>query len=455
MAVQAPSRVEELREVVQASLERLRVPGAAVGIINGDEEIVESFGVTSVDHPLPITPETLFLIGSTTKTLTGLMAMKLVEEGKLSLDEPVTTYLPDFTAGDLSMAKNVTLRHLLTHTGGFDGDYFCDYGRGDDALRRAVESMGSLAQIGPTGELWSYCNSGFYVVGRLIEIMTGETYEDAAKRMVFEPLGMNSSYYFPDEIMTYLFAVGHNVLDDEVKTARPWGLPRTSHPPGGIITTIPDNLTYARFLMGDGTTAGGDRVVTRETLELMRTPVVPSSLEEWMGLTWFSRDYDGLRVYHHGGTVIGQVSSFAFAPDRQFALAMVTNGNKRELLSDVTKWAYKTYLGINTPKAEGREATNEEAQALAGRYESITNVLTLSLDEGALTLHLEPKESARRIMANPPPPPPPMKVGVSRADRIIILDDPLKDVEAEIVNSSDGNTWLRLGLRLHRLQVPV
>src|SRR5581483_3518136 len=157
-AVQAPSRVEELREVVRESMERLRVPGAAVGIVNGDEEIGEGFGVTSIDHPLSVTPETLFLIGPPTKTFTGLAAMKLVEESKLSLDEPVITYLPDFKAGDPEMAGNVTLRHLLTHTGGFDGDYFCNMGRGDDALRRAVESMSALAQVGPTGELWSYCN---------------------------------------------------------------------------------------------------------------------------------------------------------------------------------------------------------------------------------------------------------------------------------------------------------
>ncbi|HEV3309543.1 MAG TPA: serine hydrolase domain-containing protein [Chloroflexota bacterium] len=450
MAVQAPSRVEELQAVVQKSMKEHRIPGAAVGIINGDEEIVEAFGVTSVDHPVPVTPETLFLIGSTTKTVTGLMAMKLVEEGKLSLDEPVRTYIPDLQVGDPEAVGNITLRHLLTHTGGFDGDYFCDFGRGDDALKRAVESMKSLSQIGPTGELWSYCNSGFYIVGRLIEIMTGETYEAAARRMVFEPIGLKSSYYFPEEVMTYLFAVGHSITDDAVKTARPWGLPRVSYPPGGIISTIPDNLKYARFLMGDGTGENGNSVVRQETLELMRAPAVRSSLDEWMGLTWFSRDHDGVRIYHHGGTVIGQVSSFAFVPDETFALAVLTNGNKRELLTDVTKWAYKTYLGVEDPKAEGREPTAAEAEALAGRYESLTTVMELKVENGALLLHLQPKPEALRLMADPPPPPPPMRLGVSRADRVIFLDGPLKDTEGEIVQSRDGQNWLRLGLRLHR-----
>jgi CubicO group peptidase (beta-lactamase class C family) len=450
MAVQAPSKVDELREVVQESMERLRVPGAAVGILNGDEEIVEAFGVTSVDHPLPVTPETLFLIGSTTKTVTGLMAMKLVEEGKLALDEPVRTYLPDLKVGDPASVGNITLRHLLTHTGGFDGDYFCDYGRGDDALKLAVESMGTLSQIGPTGELWSYCNSGFYIVGRLIEMTTGETYESAARRMVLEPIGMNGSYYFPEEVMTYLFAVGHSITDDEVKTARPWGLPRVSHPPGGIISNIPDNLKYARYLMGDGTFQNGNRIVSHETLELMRSPIVPSSLDVWMGLTWFNHEIDGVRICHHGGTVIGQVSSFAFAPDRQFALAVLSNGNKRELLTDVTRWVYKAYLGVEEPKPEGREPTASEAQALAGRYESLTTVLELKIDDGSLMLHLTPKPEALRLMADPPPPPPPMKVGISRPDRIILLDGPIKDAEAEIVQSSDGGKWLRLGLRLHR-----
>lgn len=451
MAVATSPQVGELRQVVQEAMERLHVPGAVVGILDGDDEIIESFGVTCIERPLPVTPETLFEIGSTTKTVTGLTVMQLVEQGKLQLDEPVRTYLPDLSVGDLDSVGNISLRHLLTHTGGFDGDYFCDFGRGDDALRLTVESMSTLSQIGPTGELWSYCNSGFYIVGRLIETVTGKSYEAAVREMVLDPLGMTESFYFAEEVMTYSFAVGHSIRDEKAKIARPWALPRSSAPAGGIASSIGDNLKYARFLMGDGTTENGDRLVKRETLELMRSPMVPSSLDVSMGLTWFNHEVEGVKIAHHGGTVIGQVSSFAFAPDKKFALAVMTNGDKRELLTDVTKWAYRAYLGVEEPKPEAREATPEEAQSLSGRYESLTTELELSVDEGKLTLHVSPKaEAVRRIMADPPPPPPPMRVGVSRHDRIMVLDGPLKDGEAEIVESSNGEKWLRLGLRLHR-----
>lgn len=232
-------------EAVRAQREELHVPGVAVGVLHDGNERHEGFGVTSVENPLEVTPETRFQIGSISKTFTGTVVLYLVAEGLLKLDRPVRAYLPDLVLADGEAAEKVTLRHLLAHTGGWAGDYFDDTGWGEDAVARYVEKMRTLPQLTPLGELWSYNNAGFALAGRVIEIVTGEPFEEVVKRLVFDPLELTSSTYWPWEVMTERFAVGH--VDDagEVRVARPWLVGRSAHPAGGIASTTRDLLRYA------------------------------------------------------------------------------------------------------------------------------------------------------------------------------------------------------------------
>src|SRR5215211_1416922 len=194
--------------VVQA-MDRLHVPGVAIGIVDGDAEHTAGFGVTNIEHPLPVDADTLFQIGSITKTVTATAAMRLVEQGRLDLDVPVRTYLPDLRLADEQVAANVTLRHLFNHTGGWAGDYFDDMGQGDDALAKIVAKLVDLPQLTPLGAVWSYNNAGFYLAGRVLEVVGGKPYEELARELVLEPLGMERSFFFPGDLMTYRFAVGH------------------------------------------------------------------------------------------------------------------------------------------------------------------------------------------------------------------------------------------------------
>src|SRR5215510_1431676 len=192
----ADPKFKKLCEQIVAAMQRIQVPGVAVGIVDGDAEHIAGFGVTSVDHPLPVDGDTLFQIGSTTKTVTGTVAMRLVEQGRLDLDAPIRTYLPELRLADEAAAAGVTLRHLFSHTAGWVGDYFDDLGNGDDALAKIVERMVELPQITPLGMIWSYNNAGFYLAGRVIEVVTGRTYEAAVQDLVLDPLGMNMSFFF-------------------------------------------------------------------------------------------------------------------------------------------------------------------------------------------------------------------------------------------------------------------
>lgn len=125
---------DKLLAFVAEVLEKRGVPGAVVGIMHEGETQAAGVGVTNVDHPLPVTAETLFQIGSITKTFTATAMMRLVEMGKLDLDVTVRTYVPAFKVADESASARATIRHLLTHMAGWFGDYFHDTGMGDDAL---------------------------------------------------------------------------------------------------------------------------------------------------------------------------------------------------------------------------------------------------------------------------------------------------------------------------------
>src|SRR3954449_697593 len=204
----------ELQDKVAALAAEHDVPGVAVGILLDGEEHYAFHGVTCTENPLPVDEKTLFQFGSTGKTYTATAIMRLVEAGKVALDEPVRTYLPEFKLRDEDVAAKVTVLQLLNHTAGWEGDMMDNTGDGDDALEKYVARMERLQQVSPLGETVSYNNASLSVAGRIIEKVTGTTYEQAIRDLLLEPLGLDYTFFFPNEIMTRRFAVGHRREDD-------------------------------------------------------------------------------------------------------------------------------------------------------------------------------------------------------------------------------------------------
>ncbi len=440
---------QPLHERITEAMERLHVPGVVVGVIHDGAEHVAAFGVTNVDYPSPVVEDTLFQIGSTTKTLTATTVMRLVEEGKLDLDTPVRAYLPDLRLADEATAAGVTTRRLLTHTAGWSGDHFLDTGRGEDALASYVASLADLPQLTPLGQVWSYNNAAFSLAGRVIEAVTGQPYETAVRELVLDPLGLAHTYFFPEEVMTHSFVVGHNVVDGVPKVATPWALPRANNPAGGLTSSAGDQLRYARFHMGDGTAADGTRVLSRESIRLMQTPSVQAADDESMGLAWFIRDSGGVRTVRHGGATYGQISTFMFAPAQDFALTVLTNANSgAELTEEVTKWALEHYLGLVEPMPTPLEWTEAQLAAYAGRYTAPMTVADLVMRDGSLVLQLSYSDYPAD---EPPPVPPPARVALYAEDKMLVLDGPWKDLRSEFLRGPAGDiTWLRLGGRIHK-----
>jgi CubicO group peptidase (beta-lactamase class C family) len=448
----ATTSMETLRQQLQAEVaaraRELNVPGIAAGIyIDGEEQYV-FHGVTSVENPLEVNAETLFQIGSTTKTFTATAMMRLVEQGSVSLSDPVRRYVPELKTRDPSVAERITVLQLLNHTAGWVGDHFADTGYGDDAHARFAATLADIDQVTPLGAVFSYNNSAVRLAGHVIEKVTGKPYETAMKELIFEPLGLENTFFGPNDVITRRFAVGHQNNDDgTVTVARGWMLLRSQHPSGGIISTAGDQIRYARFHLGDGTGKDGARVLAKETLDLMKQPTFPiggGALGDHVGLTWLMRDVDGVRLVGHGGTTNGQLSAFQLVPERDFAVTILTNSTGGgQLHRDILSWVLDRYLGLKQPEPEPLALSDAALAEYTGEYESAMTVLTLRADAGRLMGETRFTAAAEQRFQdqNPgarPPQPPPVTLAVVGKDLLLALDGPTKGLRASIYRGEDG-----------------
>jgi len=443
---------DRLSEFVAQAMKKNGVPGVALGVLHEGQVRAAGFGVANVDHPLPVTDETLFQIGSITKTFTGTAIMRLIEMGKLDLDATVRTYLPDFKVADEQASVQATIRHLLTHTGGWVGDFFHDTGAGDDALPRYLAGMADLEQLAPIGTVWSYNNSAFYLAGYVIEKVTGQSFQTALKELVLEPLGLSHTFFDPGDVMTHRFAVGHRLDENGPQVARPWPLPRAAYAAGGITCTVQDLLRYARFHLGDGATPDGSRLLQPQSLAQMHTPQVTVWGKEDWAITWATTQIDSLRQLSHGGGTVGQVSLLTLIPERSFAMAIFTNaGHGGSVTEKATNWALKAYLGLTVPLPRPIESSEQDLRPFVSRYSRPYADIELGLLAGRLVGQLIYKGSFPAQDVPPTPPPPPMTLARCEPDRLLVLDGVLKDARADVVRQADGSIgWLRFGGRIHK-----
>lgn len=389
---------QDLDAFVTRRMADLQVPGTAVGVVLNDEEYAAGFGVTNLDHPLPVDTRTLFQIGSTTKTVTATALMRLVEQGKVDLESPVRTYIPDFRVADTKVSEEVLIRHLVTHTAGWFGDDFTDTGRGDDALAAYVTEMADLPQIAPLGRFFSYNNAALSVVGRVIEVVNDQPYEDVVKEQVFAPLGMEHSYFFPEQLMTQAFTAGHAAPPDDPHGAPQvvpaWSFPRAVNPAGGIVSSVEDELRYARFHLGTGPTPGTE-LLSAESRAAMQAPHGPGgslglySLDGF-GVTWMLATLGGKRVLLHGGSTNGQQSAFLLLPDDGFGITVLTNSETGAILAEETLlWTLDRLFGLTLPEPAPIDVSPETLSAYDGNYASGTGAnLEVSADGRSLSLNV-------------------------------------------------------------------
>lgn len=354
---------DDLAELVAKEAEAAGVPGVAVGVLLGDERLFVGHGVTNVEHPLPVDSSTLFQIGSATKPVTASCVLRLIEDGRLGLDDRVTDVLPGGFA-----FPDVTVRHLLTHTAGFSGDWFLltspDYGR-DGALARVVEDIHNSPVLLPPGEAFAYNNAGFYVLGRIVEVVTGLPYPSAVRSMVLDPVGMDHSFFWADEMVTHRVAAGHKV---DGSVFRPWPRPFFAWPAGALCSCVDDLLTWASVWCEPSEAIDG--FLSPATMGRMTTPEIAADNGLSVGLSWMLYDVGGHKVVEHGGSTNGYLTKFSIVPAERFAVTVLSNSSGAAALNRVVeRWVYERVLGVSDRDPSPLEDVDAAAlEQYAGRY---------------------------------------------------------------------------------------
>lgn len=395
----------DLPERLADAAARHDIPGVAIAVGHGDALAEAAAGVLNRNTGVAATPDSVFQIGSVAKVWTAALVMQLVDEGLVDLDAPVRRFLPEFAVADEAVSAAVTVRQLLSHTGGFVGDLFEDTGPADDALDKYLVYLRQAAtQIHPPGELFSYCNSGYCVLGAMVAKLRGGTWESVVRERLIEPLGAERMALSATEAILFRAAVGHTKAAgaDELTVFRRWQLPRSNGPAGATMCAAPrDLIRFGRlFLAGGlagGVAGGGTRLLSAEAIAAMRTPqvAVPGVRSrfptEW-GLGFMLFDWDGTPVIGHDGGTIGQTTTWRIIPDHDFVVAVTINGGLLAgLFDEVVVPIVSETTGVTVPARPtppARPAAFDPA-AYVGRYAGAEGVWEVAAEDVGLRITTE------------------------------------------------------------------
>lgn len=353
------------------------MPGASLAILDRGETTALATGVTNCETQIRTTQDTVFQIGSITKVWTTTLIMQLVERNQLSLDAPLARAVPELTLATPGATEQVTVRNLLSHSSGIDGDLIDDTGRGDDCLARYVATCGRLPLLHPVGVTMSYCNPGFVIAGRVVELNTRQTWDAALANYLIRPLGLKRTITLPEEAVRYRVAHGHIWDHGKQILAHTWAPPRSVGPAGLIIATASDVLGFCRLHLNHGRTADGTKIISPNSVDAMQHAEVEIpgghlSGASHVGLGWFLFDWDGHRVFGHDGDTIGQYAFLRVLPERSAAVCLLTNGGQaRALYQDLFAEIFARLWEVNMPEAiHPPEALRSfDPESYVGHYE--------------------------------------------------------------------------------------
>ena len=379
-----------LDDVVAGAVGGHRAPGAVVAVGLGREGV--DIGAANAD------PEALFQVGSVTKVMTAVLVLQHVERGDIGLDDPVADHLDDFRLDPPEATRQVTVRHLLTHTCGIDrADDFSDTGSGDDAVARYVaEVIAGAPLIHPPGERWSYCNAGYVVLGRLVEVLDGRPWDDAISARIFAPLGMAAATMGGLDRTDHPLAAGHRYNPERGAVLPERTLvPRSSGPAGGVVATAVDLVTFAEALTG-----GDGRLLGADLAAAMLAPEVPMRTGH-QGLGWV---VPTAGIALHGGTTVGGTALLTAIPGWG-AMAVVADGPGAAAIGAAVR---EHLLGAAAQTlAPGREpgtGPDVSPEACTGRYARRFVTNDIACDQGGtLTATTTYDEPLARLFPAPPP----------------------------------------------------
>ncbi len=388
--------------------EQYNVPAVSVAVYAEGEVIDRSAGILNLSTGVEATTDSVFQIGSITKLWTATLVMQLADEGLVDIDRPVREYLPEFRLGDESAAAVITIRQLLSHTAGFEGDIFTDTGRNDDAVKLLIAGLGDVPQLFPPGEQFSYNNAGYCVLGRLVEVLRKKPFNTALRDHLITPLGLAHASTDADEAIMFRAAVGH--VQPEAGAAYVpapfWALAYSNAPAGTTLTMrARDLITFARMQINGGAADDGTVVLSPGAVSAMQERQVElpyfGLLGDAWGLGWEIYDTPNGEIIGHDGSTLGQNAFLRIAPQQGVAVALLTNGGEpfglyHEMMAHILSELADVELPpMPVPPSEPKTIDPER---FVGTYSSRMVDLDVTQDEeGRLWMTMTPTDAGEEI----------------------------------------------------------
>jgi CubicO group peptidase (beta-lactamase class C family) len=367
--------LEGFNAFAEEAIKAWDVPGLAVGIVKDGEVIhVRGYGLRDVEKKLPVTPKTLFAIGSCTKAFTTFVMGTLVDQGKLDWDKPVRTYLPGFRLFDPLATELITPRDLVTHRSGLPRHDLVWY----NATISRKEVVDRLPHLEPTETFrakFQYNNLMYITAGYLIEQLTGQTWEDAVRTRVLTPLSMsNSNFSVKDSAKSADFAAPYAERDDKVVLI-PFRDISVAAGPAGSINSCVEDMTRWLIVQTRAGKLGDKSLISAPVLADIQTPHMttgaPPERKEigpaGYALGWGVDDYRGHRRVHHGGAIDGFIARTTLFPNDGVGIVVFANLGGTGLPEVIARHAADRVLGLSAIDWNGEELEKRKKSKAASK----------------------------------------------------------------------------------------
>ncbi len=379
MAEDRGALLERIDGLVADSMEATQTPGISVAVqYRGELILARGYGLADIENRVPATEHTVYRIGSVTKQFTAAAVMKLVEQGKVDLDDPMTKYFPDYPVGEF----RITTGQLLDHTSGIKGytemPAFWEQGRLDLSHEQMIDLFSTVPYEFEPGDRYQYNNSGYYLAGLLVEKASGMTYAEYLEETFFRPLGMRESHYLYNDPIVPDRAEGYRVEDGVLLNDEPLSM----HLPFAAGALGSSVLDLVRWMVALG---AGD-VVGPDGIEAMTTRRRLSRGDEiGYGLGLFVGEMAGRPKIEHGGGINGFLSQLSWYPDDDLIVTVLANCNCGEPGPLEARIA-RAVLGVAEPDHAPVALEEDELKRYAGVYDFGRSPIPVQVEDGKLRI---------------------------------------------------------------------
>lgn len=349
----------QLDTLIQQTLDTFDVPGISVGILKDGEIIYsEGHGVRSLKTQKAMNPNTLVGVASNSKGFTCFALAMLVDEGKLSWDDKVRQHIPEFQLAEPWVTENFTVRDLVTHRSGMSlgaGDLMFFPEGSNFTVDDVIANVKHLEPESSFRSTFRYNNNMYIIAGEVLKRVSGLSWEEFIETKIMKPVGMVNSKASYNRVTDKSNIIEAHTRADGKVIQIPHDWSPLANPAGGIVSNVPDMLTWAKFLMNDAVTKDGVRLLSSQQfheLWQLQTPLRVRANDAYdsnfrgYGLGWFLTDVKGghKQVYHTGG-LLGTVTQFTMIPDLDLAIVVLTNQMVGGAFNTITNTIKDSYLG--------------------------------------------------------------------------------------------------------------